>query len=128
MALDTIFKHLCFPHSFIFTFLFYTNYILYYTMSSTNTNYTLFNATSSTNAESNGIKEWKVDDFEIGRLLGSGRFGEVILSKEKKSGFIVALKIIHKERAKAENYTLAVKREILIQNHILFVLFLFIFY
>uniref|UniRef100_A0A6B2LAT4 Aurora kinase n=1 Tax=Arcella intermedia TaxID=1963864 RepID=A0A6B2LAT4_9EUKA len=35
-------------------------------------------------------------DFEIGRTLGKGRFATVYLSRERKSGTIVVLKIIYK--------------------------------
>ena len=34
---------------------------------------------------------WKLEDFEIGRPLGKGKFGNVYLAREKKSGYIVAL-------------------------------------
>lgn len=36
---------------------------------------------------------WSLDDFDIGRPLGRGKFGSVYLAKEKKSGFVVALKV-----------------------------------
>ena len=34
--------------------------------------------------------------FEIGRPLGKGKFGRVYLVRERKSGFICALKVLHK--------------------------------
>jgi hypothetical protein len=36
---------------------------------------------------------WTIDDFERGRLLGSGRFGNVFLCRERRSGQQVALKV-----------------------------------
>ncbi len=36
---------------------------------------------------------WTLDDFEIGKRLGRGKFGHVYLAREKKSKFIVALKV-----------------------------------
>jgi serine/threonine protein kinase len=36
---------------------------------------------------------WTIDDFDIGNKLGKGRFGNVYLVREKKSGYIVALKV-----------------------------------
>lgn len=42
-------------------------------------------------------ENWDIDDFELGRPLGYGRFGAVWLAREKKSNFIVALKIVKKE-------------------------------
>lgn len=35
--------------------------------------------------------------FEIGRPLGKGKFGRVYLARERKSGFICALKVLHKK-------------------------------
>jgi aurora kinase len=37
-------------------------------------------------------KRWSVGDFEIGKPLGSGKFGNVYLAREKKSRYVVALK------------------------------------
>ncbi len=36
---------------------------------------------------------WRLSDFDIGRPLGRGKFGNVYLAREKQSGFIVALKV-----------------------------------
>lgn len=36
---------------------------------------------------------WSIDDFDIGKPLGKGKFGNVYLAREKKSKFIVALKV-----------------------------------
>ena len=41
--------------------------------------------------------KWTVDDFEFGKALGKGKFGQVVLAREKRSKFIVALKILHKK-------------------------------
>ena len=38
-------------------------------------------------------KKWTLKDFEIGRRLGSGKFGDVYLARERKSSFIVAIKV-----------------------------------
>ena len=37
---------------------------------------------------------WTVDDFEIGNLLGRGRFGYVYCGREKQTRFVVALKVL----------------------------------
>jgi serine/threonine protein kinase len=42
-------------------------------------------------------KKWTIDDFEIGKPLGHGKFGHVYLAREKKSKFIVALKVLYKK-------------------------------
>jgi hypothetical protein len=41
----------------------------------------------------NAPKRWTLADFEIGKPLGRGKFGDVYLAREKKSKFIVALKV-----------------------------------
>lgn len=38
-------------------------------------------------------KQWSLRDFDIGRPLGRGKFGDVYLAREKKSKFIVAIKV-----------------------------------
>ena len=42
-------------------------------------------------------KDWTIDDLEIGKPLGRGKFGHVYLAREKKSKFIVALKVLYKK-------------------------------
>ena len=36
-------------------------------------------------------KEWKFDDFKIGKSIGKGRFGSVYVAKEKKSSYVVGM-------------------------------------
>lgn len=38
-------------------------------------------------------KRWSLADFDIGKPLGKGKFGNVYLAREKKSQFIIALKV-----------------------------------
>lgn len=47
------------------------------------------------NSSSNGParKRWSIEDFEIGKKLGRGRFGNVYVVREKSSGYIAALKV-----------------------------------
>ena len=40
----------------------------------------------------------KIDDFDIGRLLGRGKFGNVYIARDRLSGFLCALKIMHKSQ------------------------------
>jgi serine/threonine protein kinase len=35
-----------------------------------------------------------IDDFDIGKSLGKGRFGNVYMARERKSGYLVALKVL----------------------------------
>ena len=43
-------------------------------------------------------QRWKLDDFDIGRPLGKGKFGNVYLAREKASKYIVALKVLFKSQ------------------------------
>lgn len=38
-------------------------------------------------------RQWRLDDFDIGKPLGKGKFGNVYLAREKSSRYIVALKV-----------------------------------
>ena len=48
--------------------------------------------------EREATKEWTLDDFDIGKPLGKGKFGSVYLAREKRSKYIVALKVLHKSQ------------------------------
>jgi hypothetical protein len=36
---------------------------------------------------------WCIEDFEVGKKLGKGRFGNVYLVREKRTKYVVALKV-----------------------------------
>jgi serine/threonine protein kinase len=40
--------------------------------------------------------DWSLDDFDLGLALGRGKFGHVYLAREKKTKFLVAIKILYK--------------------------------
>ncbi|CDW51748.1 serine:threonine protein kinase 6 [Trichuris trichiura] len=61
---------------------------------------------------------WSLDDFDLGRQLGRGRFGRVFLAREKKRQFIVALKVLFKSTVIKANMENQVRREIEIQAHL----------
>lgn len=42
-------------------------------------------------------QEWSIDNFEIGKPMGRGKFGHVYLAREKKTKFICALKVLYKK-------------------------------
>jgi len=63
-------------------------------------------------------REWCLEDFEIGRKLGRGKFGNVYLAREKRSKYIVALKLIHKKQLQDNNVEHQLRREIEIQNNL----------
>ncbi|KAH6931080.1 hypothetical protein HPB50_022057 [Hyalomma asiaticum] len=62
--------------------------------------------------------EWRLEDFEIGRPLGKGKFGNVYLAREKKSKFIIALKVMFKSQLQSHNVEHQLQREIEIQSHL----------
>lgn len=43
------------------------------------------------------VRRWKPSDFELGKRLGKGKFGRVYCVREKKSGFVCALKVMSKD-------------------------------
>jgi len=63
-------------------------------------------------------KEWKLTDFDIGQSLGRGKFGNVVLAREKDNQFICALKVLYKDQLKKANIEHQVRREIEIQYHL----------
>jgi len=63
-------------------------------------------------------KQWKLNDFDIGQSLGRGKFGNVVLAREKPSKFICALKILYRDQLKKANIEHQVKREIQIQYYL----------
>eukprot|EP01129_Flabellula_baltica_P009379 TRINITY_DN3821_c0_g1_i1.p1 TRINITY_DN3821_c0_g1~~TRINITY_DN3821_c0_g1_i1.p1 ORF type:complete len:336 (-),score=62.58 TRINITY_DN3821_c0_g1_i1:170-1177(-) len=60
--------------------------------------------------------ERTIDDFEKGPLLGQGNFGQVYMARELRSKFIVALKVLYKEKLKEAQQEYLIKREIEIQS------------
>uniref|UniRef100_A0A914PUJ4 Aurora kinase n=1 Tax=Panagrolaimus davidi TaxID=227884 RepID=A0A914PUJ4_9BILA len=62
--------------------------------------------------------KWKLSDFDIGKPLGKGQFGNVYLAREKKQQHIVALKILFKSQLLKGNVHHQLIREIEIQAHL----------
>ncbi|GLJ43502.1 hypothetical protein SUGI_0904400 [Cryptomeria japonica] len=61
---------------------------------------------------------WTLDDFDIGRPLGKGKFGNVYLAREKKSKYVVALKVLFKSQLQQSQVEHQLRREIEIQSHL----------
>lgn len=61
---------------------------------------------------SDGVKIWRLEDFEIGRPLGRGAFGKVYLARERKTKYIVALKVLNKESIQRKKLERQLIREI----------------
>ncbi|NWS71412.1 AURKA kinase, partial [Crotophaga sulcirostris] len=63
-------------------------------------------------------RQWTLDDFEIGRPLGKGKFGNVYLAREKQSKFILALKVLFKTQLEEAGVEHQLRREVEIQSHL----------
>ncbi|XP_010525765.1 PREDICTED: serine/threonine-protein kinase Aurora-3-like [Tarenaya hassleriana] len=61
-------------------------------------------------------KQWSLNDFEIGKPLGKGKFGRVYLAREVKSKYVVALKVIFKEQIEKYKLHHQLRREMEIQT------------
>jgi aurora kinase len=64
------------------------------------------------------IKQFHLGMFEIGRPLGKGKFGRVYLARERSSGFVCALKVLHKNELQQGRVESQVRREIEIQSNL----------
>lgn len=64
------------------------------------------------------VGAWELSNFDIGRPLGRGKFGNVYLAREKDTKFVVALKVLFKKQIQRDNVEHQVRREIEIQSHL----------
>uniref|UniRef100_A0A3Q3VUG2 non-specific serine/threonine protein kinase n=1 Tax=Mola mola TaxID=94237 RepID=A0A3Q3VUG2_MOLML len=69
-------------------------------------------------ASSSVSKKITIDDFDIGRPLGKGKFGNVYLARVKEPQAIVALKVLFKSQMEKEGVEHQLRREIEIQAHL----------
>lgn len=60
-------------------------------------------------------KSWSLSDFDLGRPLGKGKFGNVYLAREKESHYVVALKVLFKSQILDSEIEHQVRREVEIQ-------------
>merc|ERR1712179_381589 len=92
--------------------------------SATKTSESTSNPPSSNTQTGSGLPKmgpnhrWKLEDFDIGRPLGKGKFGNVYLAREKKSKYIVALKVLFKSQLQKAQVEHQLRREIEIQSHL----------
>ncbi|KAH0511005.1 Aurora kinase A [Microtus ochrogaster] len=63
-------------------------------------------------------RQWTLEDFDIGRPLGKGKFGNVYLAREKQSKFILALKVLFKTQLEKAGVEHQLRREVEIQSHL----------
>nr|XP_033769966.1 aurora kinase A isoform X2 [Geotrypetes seraphini]XP_033769967.1 aurora kinase A isoform X2 [Geotrypetes seraphini] len=72
----------------------------------------------STEKSKDKKKQWSLEDFEIGRPLGKGKFGNVYLARERQSKFILALKVLFKSQLEKAGVEHQLRREVEIQSHL----------
>mmetsp|Transcript_22057 Transcript_22057/g.89466 ORF Transcript_22057/g.89466 Transcript_22057/m.89466 type:complete len:343 (+) Transcript_22057:196-1224(+) len=74
--------------------------------------------TQSRGATEKRERRWTLDDFDIGKPLGKGKFGNVYLAREKQSKYVVALKVLYKSQLTKSGVEHQLRREIEIQSHL----------
>ncbi|KAL0978911.1 hypothetical protein UPYG_G00177660 [Umbra pygmaea] len=72
------------------------------------------NASSSVSSK----KRWVLENFDIGRPLGKGKFGNVYLARERQTMFILALKVLFKKQLEKAGVEHQLRREVEIQSHL----------
>jgi len=63
-------------------------------------------------------QKWTLEDFEVGRSLGKGKFGNVYLARTKKEKKVVALKVLFKEEIDRSELRHQLRREIEIHHRL----------
>ncbi|KAJ7998876.1 hypothetical protein DPEC_G00209520 [Dallia pectoralis] len=63
-------------------------------------------------------KRWALENFDIGRPLGKGKFGNVYLARERQTMFILALKVLFKKQLEKAGVEHQLRREVEIQSHL----------
>jgi len=66
----------------------------------------------------NTKERWCLDHFEIGKALGRGKFGSVYMARERKTKYVVALKVLQKKQIVKTKVRHQLQREIEIQYHL----------
>jgi len=63
------------------------------------------------------IPWFSLDDIDVGKRLGAGKFGAVYVARERRTGFIFALKVLDKAQLIKHRVEHQLRREIEIQSH-----------
>ena len=53
---------------------------------------------------------FKKSDFAIGKKMGKGQFGEVMLVQHKETGFLCGMKVMSKKQIREEKYVNQIAR------------------
>merc|ERR1719261_807489 len=64
------------------------------------------------------IPWFSMRDIDVGCRLGSGKFGSVYVARDRRSGFLFALKVLHKSQLIKHKVEHQLRREIEIQAHL----------
>ncbi|KIM52294.1 hypothetical protein SCLCIDRAFT_569321 [Scleroderma citrinum Foug A] len=76
-------------------------------------------ALDSSTSRTRPTREWKLNDFDIGRPLGKGKFGRVYMVRTKcEPHYIVALKCLYKSEIVQSHVEKQIRREIEIQQNL----------
>ncbi|CAN6682064.1 unnamed protein product [Malus baccata var. baccata] len=73
---------------------------------------------ASSEVSATETRRWTLNDFDIGKPLGRGKFGHVYLAREKRSNHIVALKVLFKSQLQQSQVEHQLRREVEIQSHL----------
>ncbi|KAJ2388064.1 spindle assembly checkpoint kinase [Coemansia sp. RSA 2559] len=76
------------------------------------------NRNGSGSGGGDGSRRWCLSDFDIGRVLGKGKFGRAYLAREKNTNFICALKVMFKSELQESKIEKQLRREVEIQTHL----------
>ena len=61
-------------------------------------------------------KEWRIDDFELIKNIGKGKFSEVFLAREVSSNLLVGLKVLEKGYLQEQRLETQLRREMVIHS------------
>ncbi|KAL1958093.1 hypothetical protein VTO42DRAFT_5133 [Malbranchea cinnamomea] len=79
---------------------------------------TVPNPTAPISEQPQAPKKFHLGMFEIGKPLGKGKFGRVYLARERSTGFVCALKVLHKSELVQGKVEKQLRREIEIQSNL----------
>eukprot|EP01083_Nonionella_stella_P135352 411764_1 len=69
-------------------------------------------SSTSTSSSPTGTKKWTIDDFDVGSHLRSNKLSEIYWAREKKSHYVVALKMYTKYQIQKHGLINQLRREI----------------
>merc|ERR1719218_132474 len=67
---------------------------------------------------SRALPWFTMKDIDVGMRLGAGKFGSVYVARDRRSGFLFALKVLHKSQLIKHKVEHQLRREIEIQAHL----------